>query len=160
MEQLIQSETEAEERLGKYGYFAKLESDPESARISSRDEIKAPLTMPHLGPGDPAKKYQIILQPGHYGRTSGKTGAQSRQPGGLSEQDLVAFIVANVAKYLADQKVNVLVVAADGYERPLKTDIFLAVHADGSESDKCPIKPSLATTPDPASSGCTRSASP
>jgi N-acetylmuramoyl-L-alanine amidase len=80
------------------------------------------------------------LQPGHYGRTSGKTGGEGKQ---VSEQQLVAFIAAHAATYLIDQKLKVLVVAADDFDKSgLATQVFLAIHADASEKP-CTTGPSL-----------------
>ena len=98
--------------------------------------------MPNLSEGDPAKKYDIVLQPGHYLRKPpGKLGTSGAE---VSEQELVAFITANVAKHLIDNKMNVLVVSADDWKSGLNTNIFLSIHADGAEKNGCnKTRPSL-----------------
>jgi hypothetical protein len=130
----------AQEQLAKTDFFNSLKPFSLEARAANLTEIKDSVTMPNLGQGDPQKKYQVILQPGHYGRTSGGNLGTSGKK--ISEQKLVAFITANVAKYLIDNGVDVLVISADNYKSGLKTDVFLSIHADGSKK-KCSTGPSL-----------------
>jgi len=114
-------------------------------------DVKAAVVMPNLGKGDPSKKYNIVLQPGHYLRTPGpgkKLGTSGKL---VTEQQLTAFITANVAETLIDgdkdKKLNILVISADDYDRPLSTDIFLSIHADGS-TKPCTTGPSLGYSSD------------
>lgn len=105
-------------------------------------DVKTAPKMPNLGQGDSAARYDIVLQPGHYLRKPpGKLGTSGKL---VSEQELTAFITANVAKYLidTDKNLKVLVISADDYNRPLNTNVFLSIHADGSEKP-CTSGPSL-----------------
>src|ERR1019366_592607 len=47
-------------------------SDQEFQRIIAEINAKSPVA--GLGNGDPRTQYDVILQPGHYQRTSGRTG--------------------------------------------------------------------------------------
>jgi len=139
-DQFKKLEPAAEEKLAKTAFFSQLQPFALSARQATADDIKSAISLPNLGRGDPKIQYDVILQPGHYGRTSGKTGGEGKQ---VSEQQLVAFIVAHTASYLLTQKMNVLVVSADDFDRSgLTTQIFLAVHADASDKP-CKTGPSL-----------------
>jgi N-acetylmuramoyl-L-alanine amidase len=130
----------AEEQLAKTDFFSSLQPFSFGARVATPADVKAAVTIPNLGRGDPSRRYDIILQPGHYGRTSGKTGGSGAQ---VSEQQLVAFIAANIAKYLIDQHVDVLVIPADNFDKSgLNADVFLAIHADASDVP-CKTGPSL-----------------
>ena len=92
-----------------------------------------------VSPGDPHVTYDVILQPGHYGRHSGATGTAGRL---VSEQQLAAYVVGVAAQRLRQRNLNVLVVPADGSTNGLKAKAFLAVHADGSPHP-CSTGPSL-----------------
>jgi hypothetical protein len=130
----------ATEKLAKTNFFDSLQPFSIGARVAHVADIKAKVEMPHLGKGDPKENYQIILQPGHYGRIKGKLGTSGHQ---VSEQQLVAFITANVANYLIKEGVKVLVISADDYNKSgLNTDVFLSIHADGADK-KCSTGPSL-----------------
>jgi N-acetylmuramoyl-L-alanine amidase len=98
--------------------------------------------------GEPGVKYDVILQPGHYGRKTGKTGAQGKL---VSERALVAHVVRNVHDRLQEAGFKVLVISADNYIRDVRTTsewegldtrIFISVHADGSLKP-CAVGPSL-----------------
>jgi len=102
-----------------------------------------------LGKGDSHTEYDVILQPGHYLRPSGRTGTQGKY---VSEQALVAFLTDKVAKKLRDSGESALVISADDYLRPtgkagyfngLHSKVFLAIHADGNRRP-CTSGPSLA----------------
>lgn len=103
-----------------------------------------------IGVGERGVTYDVILQPGHYGRTppSGKLGTSGYL---VSEQALVAFISSVIADQLRRDNVSVLVISADNYLLPthpqpfdgLKAKVFLSVHADGS-NPPCKTGPSLA----------------
>jgi N-acetylmuramoyl-L-alanine amidase len=101
--------------------------------------IKAEKPIAGVSAGDPSLTYDVILQPGHYGRKKGKTGASGAK---ISERALAAHIVGGMASQLRAAGLKVLVVPADGSKRGLKAKIFLAVHADGS-TKKCATGPSL-----------------
>lgn len=73
--------------------------------------------MPNLGRGDAKIKYDVILQPGHYGRTKETGGNLGTGGAVVSEQKLAAYIVAQTSEYLKAEKVNVLVVPADDLEK-------------------------------------------
>lgn len=85
-------------------------------------------------------EYDVVVQPGHYGRTSGKVGTAGAL---ISERAFVAHIAKEVAAGLSESGLRVLLVPADGVPTGIKTKVFLAIHADGSEN-KCKIGPSLA----------------
>lgn len=90
--------------------------------------------------GDQKVQYDIILQPGHYRRIKGATGASGKN---VSEQQLVAYIVKVASDKLRSRgDMKVLILSADDYKVGLKTRLFLAVHADGSEVP-CATGPSL-----------------
>jgi N-acetylmuramoyl-L-alanine amidase len=111
-----------------------------NVKAATTADINSDFVMPNLGFGKDGELYDIILQPGHFARTSGKLGTSGAQ---VSEQKLVAFIVANIAKGLEQKKLKVLVIPADKFSRTgLKARIFLAVHADGSVKP-CKTGPSL-----------------
>ena len=134
------SESEAQRQLATTGFFNALQPFSLGARAPSVTEIKATVVMPNLGRGDPKSEYDVILQPGHYQRISGRVGTSGAQ---VTEQQLVAFIVANVATYLIGKGVTVLVIPADNFDKSgLNTEVFLAIHADGSEK-QCTTGPSL-----------------
>lgn len=118
---------------------------PSLAASSDKDfidrvqDIKKKLIVSDLGTGDPNIEYDVILQPGHYQRTSGRTGTEGPH---VSEQALVAYIADQVAKNLHHTGEKVLVVSADNYHAGLHGKVFIAIHADGSEPS-CQTGPSL-----------------
>lgn len=89
--------------------------------------------------GNPSVMYDVILQAGHYKRTTGLTGASGKE---VTEQQLVAYIVKRASESLSAAGKSVLVLSADEYSPGLKAKVFLAIHADGS-SQKCKTGPSL-----------------
>lgn len=93
-----------------------------------------------IGIGATTVTYDVIVQPGHYGRTSGAVGTSGAL---VSERALVAHIARTVAEGLRDSGLNVLLVPADGVPIGMNAKVFLAIHADGSEK-ACKIGPSLA----------------
>jgi hypothetical protein len=112
------------------------------------DEINAKSPIAGVGRGDGSTNYDVILQPGHYLRTSGRTGTHGKF---VSEQGLVAYITNIVASILRRTGESVLVVPADNYLHPtrfgadfngLHSRVFLAIHADGSDQP-CTTGPSL-----------------
>lgn len=103
-----------------------------------------PGNMPGFGTGDLAATYDVILEPGHYQRFRGATGATGEIAPGVkvSERALASQIVALMAKRLKDQGYKVLVIPADGYARGLSARVFLSVHLDGAKP-VCTTKSSL-----------------
>lgn len=99
---------------------------------------------------DTSKEYDVVLQIGHFPRTSGVTGGQGVQRAYLSgypinrvtEQDYASLIVLGVAKYLSGKNVPVLVVPADDYPAGLKSKIFLSFHTD-SAAPPCRVNASV-----------------
>jgi hypothetical protein len=140
--QYNQSEQAAEEKLAQTSFFSKLQPFSFGAQVATLEDLKGPVKIINMGPGDPKKTYDIIIQPGHYGRTTGRTGTSGPN---ISEQQLVAYIAAKIAGYLQGQKVNFLVIPADDFSKSgLKSQIFLAIHADGSDPpNQCKGGPSL-----------------
>lgn len=90
--------------------------------------------------GDSGIVYDVILQPGHYGRKTGAIGTSGQR---VLERALVAYITAGVARNLKDRHLSVLVISADNYTNNLRGKVFLAIHADGSTTP-CSTGPSLA----------------
>ena len=131
-------------KLAQSGFEATLEN-PSFGAMASGDIaritalIKAEKPIAGVSAGDPSLTYDVILQPGHYGRKTGKTGASGAK---ISERALAAHIVGGMASQLRAAGLKVLVVAADGSKRGLRAKIFLAVHADGSPK-ACTTGPSL-----------------
>lgn len=103
-------------------------------------EIKRQSPIPNVTEAVEAGSYDVILQPGHYLRTQGRTGATGHR---VTEQALVAYLVGPIADSLRKQGLRVLVLRADPtIKGPLKANIFLAIHAEGSPV-ACAGKPSL-----------------
>jgi len=126
-----------------------LNASSDSAFKELLTEINSRKPIPELGVGEKGKKYDVILQPGHYLRTKGAVGTQGAL---TSEQALAAFITGEIAKNLRKAKKSVLVISADQYLHPshstgsfdgLQSTIFLAIHADGS-AHPCSTGPSMA----------------
>ena len=96
--------------------------------------------------------YQVVLQVGHIGRTSGATGSTGAL---IEEQQGAALIAELVSARLTTAGVDHIVIDADSWEydngvRPngtlVKTDIFLSLHMDGSKKP-CASAPSLGYNP-------------
>ncbi|MDX0630183.1 hypothetical protein GOC91_28860 [Sinorhizobium medicae] len=90
-------------------------------------------------PGEGSKLYDIILQPGHFPRVKGRTGGQGRY---VNEQQVAAWVAGLLAEELKKREVNVLVIPADGFTRPLKSKIFLSLHTDSTRFP-CSVGPSV-----------------
>jgi N-acetylmuramoyl-L-alanine amidase len=137
-------EAKFEDRLERPGFGAVSQEKFEQlvAQISKEAPIKG------VELGDRGKKYDVILQPGHYLRATGRVGTTGKF---VSERALAAYITNILAQQLRDDGDSVLVVSADHYLRPssntkfdgLTSKIFLAIHLDGS-STPCQGKASLA----------------
>lgn len=111
-------------------------------------EINTEKAIAGIALGDAKVVYDVIVQPGHYGRKTGLTGASGAL---VSERALVAFVAAGVAAELRKRGFSVLVVSADDYIRDdastpawdgLSAKSFIAIHADGSVN-ACSTGPSL-----------------
>jgi N-acetylmuramoyl-L-alanine amidase len=111
-------------------------------------EINAKSPISGVGIGDARTNYDVIIQPGHYLRTSGNTGTQGEY---VSEQALVAYLANIVATNLRRTGESVLIVSADSYLHPshfgtdfngLHSKLFLSIHADGNALP-CSTGPSL-----------------
>jgi hypothetical protein len=139
----IEDEAKAEQQLAKVKFFDSLITNSFNAKIVEIGDVNGLTTMPNLGRGDTKSKYDVILQPGHYGRTK-ETGGNLGTAGAMvSEQKLAAYIVAQMSDYLKAENVNVLVVQADDFEKSgLNAKIFLSVHFDGSNKP-CSTGPSM-----------------
>jgi hypothetical protein len=116
-----------------------LGSVPEQDLMAARAKVLAGGSL-SVEAGNPALIYDVILQPGHYGRTGGRTGTGGKL---ISEQQIVAYVVGVAAERLRRSNLKVLVVPADGTSNGLRAKVFLAVHADGS-TVPCSTGPSLA----------------
>jgi N-acetylmuramoyl-L-alanine amidase len=110
-------------------------SDDNFVRL--RNEIKAENPIPGVSEGKIGEEYDVILQPGHYGRPPGLLGTSGQI---VSERALVAYITGVTAENLRKSGYKVLVVSADKYLKPshegnnfhgLTAKVFLAIHADG-----------------------------
>jgi hypothetical protein len=133
-----------EDRLERPGFGAVSQEKFDSlvAEISKETPVKG------VELGDRGKKYDVILQPGHYLRTTGRTGTTGKF---VSERALAAYITNILAQRLRDDGDSVLVISADHYLRPssnakfdgLTSKIFLAIHLDASPTP-CRGKASLA----------------
>lgn len=131
-------------RLEESGFDKELQSaslgsksSPEAAALIKKIKLETELVGHAMG--DAKVEYDVILQPGHYLRKTGATGAQGPT---VSERALVAYIVGEVARDLKAKNLNVLIVSADHYSPNLKAKVFLAVHADGNPKP-CATGPSL-----------------
>jgi N-acetylmuramoyl-L-alanine amidase len=129
---------------------------PSSHATSTKDfdtqvqNITAETPILGVSPGQRGVKYDVILQPGHYGRKTGAVGTSGKS---VSERALVAYITNIIAESLRGDHHSVLVVSADDYLKPthrgdadafdgLRAKVFLAIHADGSVHP-CSTGPSL-----------------
>jgi N-acetylmuramoyl-L-alanine amidase len=143
-EEFLQSEPAAIAYMSKSHFEDDVER-PVLAASSDKDfkdrvqKINQKLIISDLGMGDPNIEYDVIIQPGHYQRTSGRTGTEGHH---VTEQALVAYIADQIAKSLHDTGEKVLVVSADKYHAGLHGKIFIAIHADGSATP-CQTGPSL-----------------
>jgi N-acetylmuramoyl-L-alanine amidase len=133
------------EVLSRSGFEEGLES-PGLGSSSSEEfenrikEIRAASPLQEISRGERGVAYDVILQPGHYGRSTGRLGTAGQF---VSERALVAYIAHVAASSLQSDGDSVLVISADNYLRPtsrgsnfngLRAKVFLAIHAEGSES--------------------------
>jgi N-acetylmuramoyl-L-alanine amidase len=140
-----QSATDSIELLKKQGFARQLETPSLGSNSSAQfetllAEIKEEQPIPHVDERENSKAYDVILQPGHYGRRQGAVGTNGHL---VSERALVSYVTSVAAENLRKANVSVLVVSADHYPRPgLRAKVFLAIHADGS-ARPCSTGPSL-----------------
>lgn len=90
-----------------------------------------------LGSGTAAP--DVIIQLGHYPRTSGKTGGQGAY---VNEQQMAAWVGTMLANDLSRVGVSVKVIPADGYGSGLVSKVFIALHTDASALP-CSVGPSV-----------------
>jgi N-acetylmuramoyl-L-alanine amidase len=142
------------EKLTKAGYADRLETPALGSSSNEEFEklvanIKAETPIFEVSEGRRDIKYDVILQPGHYGRKVGAVGTTGER---VSERALASYVTNVIAKSLRRTGNSVLVVSADNYVRPtfkngtfdgLRSKVFLAIHADGSVHP-CSTGPSLA----------------
>jgi N-acetylmuramoyl-L-alanine amidase len=144
------------DKLREFGFEVGLEMPTPETRGSSSDEpfqklvhdIRTETPLPGVSAGTRGVKYDVILQPGHYGRIHGAIGTAGQF---VSERALAAYVTNVIAQSLRSAGDSVLVVSADDYLRPtsrnvpfdgLRAKVFLAIHADGSDRP-CTTGPSL-----------------
>lgn len=152
-QEFIQGTPQALKLLGSSDFEQGLET-PSLGASAEQDfqrlvvAINAKHPIPNVSVGDPTREYDVILQPGHYQRTSGRTGTQGKY---VSEQALVAYLTTTIASSLRRTGESVLIVSADNYVKAtregttfhgLHGKVFLAIHADGSPRP-CSTGPSL-----------------
>ena len=94
--------------------------------------------------GNTSERYDVILQPGHFWRTSGITGTGGKL---VYERNLVAYITKIAAEYLQNEGVKTLVIPADSYQTGLRAKAFLAIHADGNEKSLSSVEGKCFTGP-------------
>lgn len=150
-----ESRTASMTALTNQGFEKGLEALPIGGGIAARDlrpliaRINAEVPIAEISEGERGVTYDVILQPGHYGRPPGPVGTSGKI---VSERALVAYITKLAADDLRRSGNSVLVVSADHYLHPtagasdfdgLRAKVFLAVHADGS-AHPCSTGPSLA----------------
>lgn len=143
-QEFTSSRTSALKKLRQDGFTAQLLEVGLGAATSDQlrtaaARIKAGAKLQDVAVGDPAVTYDVIIQPGHYGRTAGRTGASGAM---VSEQAIVAYLVGATAARLRADGLKVIVVPADNVVAK-SAKVFLAVHAEGSEA-RCHAGPSLA----------------
>ena len=111
--------------------------------------IRAETPMTGVSSGQRGVTYDVIIQSGHYGRTTGAVGTSGSL---VSERALNAYIADRIAQRLRSARLNVLLLPADGYLRSnggaqkfngLSGKAFVAIHSDGSPT-ACSTGPSLA----------------
>ena len=145
------------ELLRKDNFLSGLESPALNAKTSEEfaklvKEINAETPIPDVARGAANVQYDVVLQPGHYGRKTGKVGTAGKL---VSERALVAFVAGQIAAELRRKGFKVLVVSADSYivddqSTPawegLSAKTFVAIHADGNVK-ACSTGPSLGYSP-------------
>lgn len=109
--------------------------DQLSSWASSARKAKASL---HAEPGGQGK-YDVVIQVGHYPRTTGATGGQGKR---VNEQEASAWVAEMLSSKLRAAKLNAIVIPADNFRDGLRTRAFIALHTDASNV-ACKVGPSL-----------------
>jgi N-acetylmuramoyl-L-alanine amidase len=144
--EFLRSAAASVDSLKKVGFATQLETPSLGANSAEQfekllAEIKAERPISPVDQPKDGVAYDVILQPGHYGRKSGAVGTAGQL---VSERALVSYMTNLVAESLRGANISVLVVSADHYPRTgLRSKVFLAIHADGS-ARPCSTGPSLA----------------
>lgn len=135
------SASEAQLMFSRWGLTKRTVRGSQDARLPKSRRLVAPTAESMAGYtlGDADQIYDVVLQPGHFLRTRGATGASGQR---VSEQALVSIVADQIARELIDEGLNVAVIPADGFTRPLNSYVFLALHADGSVNP-CSSAPSM-----------------
>ena len=99
---------------------------------------------PPVKQGDLNVSYDVIIQMGHYKRTTGRTGTAGRR---VSEQEMGAYVgtklIEQLGQLTVDHKpIRTVLIGADDFKPNLNTKIFVALHCDSAEP-KCKTGPSL-----------------
>lgn len=142
----VQSTRSSIQQLSDAGFESDLEQPGLGANADELFKTQLKLindAKPISGIDNPLKgiAYDVIVQPGHYGRPPGKLGTHGDS---VTEKALVAYIADVTARRLRDSGLSVLVISADKFPKPLPhAKVFLAIHAEGSENH-CRAKASLA----------------
>jgi hypothetical protein len=87
---------------------------------------------------DTSKTYDVVLQVGHFPRTSGKTGGTGKH---VTEQEVAALVATLTKQQLVAAGINAIVIGADGNPN-LSSKVFLSFHTDSS-ANECSIGPSI-----------------
>jgi len=132
-------------RLKEEGFARQLEtpslgsnSDEQFEKLLASIKAEAPIS--NVDKFQSGIVYDVVLQPGHYGRPPGPVGTAGQL---VSERALVSYMTNIAAQHLRRANVSVLVVSADHAPPGLRSKVFLAIHADGSVTP-CATGPSLA----------------
>lgn len=100
---------------------------------------------------DPSAEYDVVVQAGHFGRTSGSTGSAGAL---LTEQQAAAAVASQLVASLVELDLKVALIGADSYRQGdkrdsqhyFKTKLFLSLHMDGSTTP-CAAGPSIGYNP-------------
>jgi hypothetical protein len=94
--------------------------------------------------GDTNTTYDVVVQIGHFPRTTGKTGGQGIF---VNEQQIAALVAAGLIQHLSaktvhDEPIKALLIGADDFNPQLTTRVFLSLHTDSSKFP-CRVGPSV-----------------
>jgi N-acetylmuramoyl-L-alanine amidase len=136
------SESEIQETLKFRNEFlnpSTLAFSADTARAASANAKEAYVSLT-VTKGELATKYDVIIQPGHFGRVSGATGGEGKY---VTEQQYAAWIAKMLLAELAERKIKAIAIPANGYTVGLTTKMFLALHTDAANFP-CSVGPSIA----------------
>src|ERR1700731_2397957 len=125
----VESTRSSIQRLSEAGFEGNLETPSLGANAdeifnTQLKRIKSETPISTIDKLQKGTAYDVIVQPGHYGRPPGKLGTQGNL---VSERALVAYIADVTARRLREDGLSVLIVSADTYPKPLPTaKVFLA----------------------------------